>query len=238
MQIIGHRGAASIAPENTAAAIRQALQAQAEWVEVDIRLTADGHWVLRHDTEITEHTGAQGRIEELTLARLKELDFGAWFDARFRGEKIITLQEACALILPRAQLILDIKTEADPQMLAESLRESLQGFALSRVVFSTFSFPLLSALAAKMPGCRLGYLCGSGFPIKAVASALRRFYSIHPEKQLAHPMALKLAKFLGLKVFIWTVNDPAQARRLARFGADAIFTDYPQKREEFSPSGR
>lgn len=238
MQIIGHRGAASIAPENTAAAIRRALEAQAEWIEVDIRLSADGHWVLRHDAEIARHTRMEGKIEQLTLARLKELDFGAWFDPSFSGEKILTLQEACAMILPRARLILDIKTEADPALLAKSLRAALSGADLPRIIFSTFSFPLLAALAKEMPGCRLGYLCARGFPVKALYSAFRHFYSIHPERQIAREFSLKWAKFLGLKVFVWTVNDPEEARRFARFGADAIFTDYPQKREEFAPSGR
>ena len=85
-QIVGHRGACAVAPENTLASLRAAIDAGATAVEVDVRTTKDGHLVLSHDERLDRATDGEGRIGDKTLAEIKKLDAGSWFNARFAGE--------------------------------------------------------------------------------------------------------------------------------------------------------
>ncbi len=94
--IIGHRGAAALAPENTLAGFRVAAAAGVRWVEFDVKLTRDGVAVLMHDETLDRTTNGRGRVAETPLATLLALDAGGWFGAGFRDERVPTLIEACA----------------------------------------------------------------------------------------------------------------------------------------------
>ncbi|HEY8531638.1 MAG TPA: glycerophosphodiester phosphodiesterase family protein, partial [Limnochorda sp.] len=96
--ILAHRGASAEAPENTLAAFRLALEQGADGFELDIHRTRDGHLVVCHDERVDRTTDGTGFIGSMTLAELKKLDAGRWFDARFAGERIPTLDEVWALV--------------------------------------------------------------------------------------------------------------------------------------------
>lgn len=96
-QIIAHRGASYLAPENTLAAFRKAMEIGADGVEMDVQKTLDGGLVIHHDYIIDLHTDISGRIYDMTEGELKDLDFGSWKDVAYKDEKIATLAEALAL---------------------------------------------------------------------------------------------------------------------------------------------
>ena len=100
--IFAHRGASAHAPENTLSAFELALEQGAHGIELDVKLTADGEVVVFHDPTIDRTTGGQGRISQLTLAALRELDAGSSFSEKFSGEKIPTLAEVFETIGRRA----------------------------------------------------------------------------------------------------------------------------------------
>ena len=89
-QIIAHRGASYLAPENTLTAFRKAMEVGADGVEMDVQQTKDGGLVIHHDFIIDMHTDIAGKIYDMTMGELKELDFGSWKDVSFRDEKIAT----------------------------------------------------------------------------------------------------------------------------------------------------
>lgn len=91
--IVGHRGVAGTYPENTRVSVQAAINLGLSWVEVDVQPTKDNVLVVCHDHTIDRCSNGKGRIDEYTLAELKQLDFGAWFDPRFTGESIMTLEE-------------------------------------------------------------------------------------------------------------------------------------------------
>ncbi|MGI9456541.1 MAG: glycerophosphodiester phosphodiesterase family protein [Aeoliella sp.] len=109
VDIIGHRGNSSAAPENTIAAIDSAFNVGADHVEVDIRLTSDGHAVLMHDSSIDRTTNGSGAISSMTLAETQLLDAGSWFGPEFAGESVPTLADALVAVNHRGRILLDIK---------------------------------------------------------------------------------------------------------------------------------
>jgi len=119
-QVMVHRGIAEAAPENTRPAIEMAIEDGLEWVEIDIRLTADGQHVLFHDDHLVGKSDGRGRVAERTLAELQLLDAGSWFAPRFAGTKLLTLTDALALAKGRVNYYLDCKS-FDPVRLVEEV---------------------------------------------------------------------------------------------------------------------
>ena len=109
--VIGHRGAAAAAPENTLASLRKAKELGASWVEFDVKLTRDGVPILMHDERLERTTNGRGEVAQATLAELQELDAGGWFGPAFRGERVPTFEAALGLC---AELGLGINVEIKP----------------------------------------------------------------------------------------------------------------------------
>ncbi|MCZ2152616.1 MAG: glycerophosphodiester phosphodiesterase family protein [Bryobacterales bacterium] len=110
-QIVAHRGSSADRPENTLAAYRRAMEAGAYAIEIDLRLTKDGHLVSLHDGMLDRTTNGRGEVESLTLAEARELDAGSWFSKEYTGEKIPTFPEILALAKGRVRVFLDLKDE-------------------------------------------------------------------------------------------------------------------------------
>ncbi|MBN1250124.1 MAG: hypothetical protein JXC32_20840 [Anaerolineae bacterium] len=108
-KLVGHRGALAIAPENTMVSFERAWQDGADLIELDVRLSADGHPVVFHDALVDRTTDATGLIHEMTLAEIKQLDAGAWFDPQFAGERVPTLAEVLRWAKGRVGLLLELK---------------------------------------------------------------------------------------------------------------------------------
>jgi glycerophosphoryl diester phosphodiesterase len=121
VKVVAHRGANQQAPENTLAAFQAAIDLGADFIELDVRTTKDGHLVLSHDSKIDGKSNGKGAVRDLTLAELRLLDFGSWFSAKFAGERIPTFREALRLARGRIEIYLDHK-EASPKQVLDELR--------------------------------------------------------------------------------------------------------------------
>lgn len=113
-QIIAHRGSSSDRPENTLASYRRAIEVGATVTECDVRTTKDGAVVSSHDADISRTSNGKGLISEMTLAHLKQLDFGSGFDPKFKDERIPTLQEILELCKGKIDIMLDLKETGEP----------------------------------------------------------------------------------------------------------------------------
>jgi glycerophosphoryl diester phosphodiesterase len=131
-QCMAHRGAMHQAPENTRAALRQTAENLVEWAEVDVRLTKDGHHVICHDGTVDRTTDGTGAVEDLTLEQLKKLDAGSWFAERFKGQRILTLEECLETAKGKLNLYLDCKA-VNPKLLVREIQDA--GMAQQVVVF-------------------------------------------------------------------------------------------------------
>lgn len=125
-QVMVHRGAASQAPENTRPAIEHCIADQFEWVEVDVRLTKDGHHVICHDDTVDRMTNGSGRVDGLTLDEIKQLDAGNWFAPRYSTERLLTLEECLTLAKGKINLYLDCKAIDPKQLVREIIKAGME----------------------------------------------------------------------------------------------------------------
>jgi glycerophosphoryl diester phosphodiesterase len=151
--IIAHRGASAYYPENTLAAFEGAIALGADMVELDVQLSADGEVVVFHDEKIERCTNGRGKVIEYTLTTLKKLDAGSWFDRKFQGTRIPTLQEVLNVCKNKIAVNVEIKTEAVADTISggieeKSLKAVEQANMFGHTVFSSFDPRALTHLRA------------------------------------------------------------------------------------------
>ena len=161
-QIIAHRGASYLAPENTLSAFRKAMEVGADGVEMDVQQTKDGSLVIHHDFIIDMHTDISGRIYDMTEGELKELDFGRWKDVDFQDERIATLREALTLCkeMEGTSVMLELKglVRDDPDFVPRVIEEIRAADIADRLTLISFRHDLLSQAKQLMPELKVGVL--------------------------------------------------------------------------------
>ena len=229
--VIGHRGAAAVAPENTLASIRAAVRAGAAMVEVDAKLSADGAVILMHDDSLDRTTSGSGPVRSMAYAALSRLDAGGWFGPDFAGESIPTLTDALALV---QEVGIDINIEVKPcpgrdaetaaavlEVIADRWRQPMPPLLSS---FSVEALMTLRRLAPALPrGLAIDVPPADWSDIAARVEAAT--LTVNPDAASDATMADFLAS--GRPVLAYTVNDPAQAAMLWGKGVAAVFTDDP-----------
>jgi glycerophosphoryl diester phosphodiesterase len=233
--VLGHRGASAEAPENTLAAFRLAMEHGADGVELDVRRCATGEVVVVHDEDLARVAGAPLRVEASPLAALRALDVGAWKGERFRGERIPLLAEVLEA-LPEGVVNVELKGGGRDLSLAHAAAEAIwRAGAGGRVVVSSFDWRLLAAYRLASPDVPAGLLFeGSRAWRLRTWLGIRAFRpaAVHPERTLATDARVRAWSARGLAVNVWTVDDPAEARRLAAAGAAAVITNAPGRIRE------
>lgn len=231
MLILGHRGAKTDAPENTIPSFECALQQGADGVELDVHLTADYQIVVCHHFD-TGNVATQKRvIAHSTLQELRALDFGIRFSKRWRGTKIPTLAEALETVRPMK--LINIVLRSSPgynEGLAWEATKLVQKMHMTdQVLFSSFNHDMATAPRSFLPTVQTGLLYEE--PIRNPAH-----YCLQLGAQVVQPYAPLLTKYQvescrrnHLFVNAWTIDDPATAAKLERWGVDAIVTNIPGK---------
>jgi glycerophosphoryl diester phosphodiesterase len=231
VRILGHRGASADAPENTLAAFRLAVEQGADGVELDVWRCASGEVVVAHDEDLGRVAGSPLRIPDAPLAALRAQDVGAWKGARWRGERIPLLAEVLEA-LPRAHVNVELKSRSGRDLaLAGATAEVLRrAGAAERVLVSSFHWRLLAAFRLAAPEIPVGLLFEAKYAWRlrvALAVPALRPAAVHPDRVLATDARVAAWRARGLDVNVWTVDDPAEAARLARAGASAVITNAP-----------
>lgn len=226
--VIAHRGASGTCPENTLAAFRRAAALGAHMIELDVQLTHDGEVVVVHDWTLDRTTDGSGPVGAAALADIRQLDAGAWFDARFAGERVPTLAEVLAgVTLP---VNVELKPVGDDGLETRALAIVDAAAAAARVVFSSFDPHVLVRLRARAAGARIGVLWEDTRIEEAVHLAERvGARTLHVRKDVVSRTLVETAGAAGLAVLAWTVNDPGESRHLEAVGVEGIFTDFPER---------
>lgn len=230
--VIGHRGAAASAPENTLAGFRQAKALGCRWIEFDIRLTVDGVPLVCHDDRLERTTGRPGRISELPAARVREIDAGAPFDVLFRGERIPTLAEVLTLAC-ELDLGCNIEIKAEPGLEAATA-EAVAGClaasdTLPAVLVSSFLPDALAAIRELAPLVPRGLLLAQVGPDWRDTAEALDCATIHVNQKRLRPELVDAIGLAGYPVLAYTVNDPARARQLFDWGVASVFSDIPER---------
>lgn len=238
--VIGHRGNRAFAPENTIPSFLEAVALGADAVEFDLHLSADGVPVVMHDDTLERTTDGTGAVREHTVGELQRLDAGAQFTLddgqtfpwRGRGVRVPTLEETLAALPSDFPLILEMKSV---EVAAPALRTLTRTSALERVLIGSFFDDALAPFAR------------AGVPVTAASNTLARLYLpalmrrrpaslpfqalCLPRRHRGLPLPVRgysqMMRAAGGPTHVWTINDPAVARRLWAAGVNGIISDDP-----------
>ena len=232
MRIIGHRGAAKAAPENTLEGLREAKRQGATWVEVDAKLTSDNAIILLHDDLLDRTTSGKGATALASLAEIRALDAGSWLAPAFKGAQVPTLEEAVHEMIA---LNLNCNFEIKPCPGREHVTAELVMRELQRLWPKQAEKPLISSFAHD--SLEVAYKLAPEFPraflveeIPANWQALCEQVAaigLNPWHKTLTPEWTKAIKKAGYQIATYTVNEPARARELFAWGVDAVFSDVP-----------
>jgi glycerophosphoryl diester phosphodiesterase len=272
-QLVAHRGASAYAPEHTLQAYALAIEQKADFVEQDLAVTKDGILVCIHDLTLERTTNVEEvfptrfvedktggppvkrwRVADFTLAEIKQLDAGSWFNAKFAGARIPTFQEAIDAVGTKAGLYPELKDPAfyrergvHPEtLLADILKKNKRAGPSSRVIIQSFDETTVRALVTALPDVPRVWLVGpqdaaaldSADKVRAIAKWAT---GLGPNKAIvaARPAVVQWAHAAGLTVTPWTFRSSntgtfasvrdEMAKFLYDYGVDAVFTDNPDQ---------
>jgi glycerophosphoryl diester phosphodiesterase len=232
--VIGHRGAAAYAPENTLAGLRKAKALGCRWVEFDVRLTADNLPVLLHDNRLERTTDGRGRVSALSLAAVRRHDAGRWFHSSFAGERVPTLEEA-------VMLLAELGLGANVELKAARGKEAATGGVVAELVartwpadpahllISSFQQGALAAARDRAPHIARGILFRRVPKNWRKVAAGLGCVTIHADQQRLRPAMISEIRRAGYPLLAYTVNDPERAKILFDFGVKSVFSDVPDR---------
>lgn len=224
VSITAHRGSAFKAPENTMSAINQAIADGADYVEVDIRLTADGVPVLWHDTNMRRVFGLDAKISDITLEQARARDAGSWFGPEFKNERIATLEQVIATTRGKAHLYLDLKPDPDsPQLIREVVRMLQRLDAVENTVIAAAEWHVLAEARRLDPSLKTSLLA------QFIVGPLwkQNFDILGLRQNRVTPATVARTHQAGNELHVWTVNTPKAMSRFIDMGVDNIITDRP-----------
>ncbi|MEK9671945.1 MAG: glycerophosphodiester phosphodiesterase [Rhodospirillaceae bacterium] len=232
--IIGHRGAAGLAPENTLASIRKAHDLGVRCVEFDVMLTADGTPVLFHDETLERTTNGTGRLADRRWEDIKSLDAGGWFSGAFKGEPIPSLHQTLA-VLGKLGLAANVElkpaagTDAMTGVIAARTLQENWPANLPAPVLSSFSEMALLSAADQAPEFPRAFLADAVPGDWRAACVRLGAGALHAGGKRLTPDQAKAVTGAGYALRVYTVSDPADAKRLFGWGVESVFTDFPDR---------
>jgi glycerophosphoryl diester phosphodiesterase len=237
VEIVAHRGASHDAPENTLPAVRLGWEKGADAVEIDIHATRDGKIVAIHDRDTWRVTGQRGVVAEMRLDQLRLLDAGAWKGTEWSGTRIPTLEQVLETMPPKGTLVVEIKCSRE--VLPELERVLDASGKREQVMLIAFDYGTISEAKRRMPDRRCYWLYGfseseaATYGVRSPADLLQRVekaaldgLDVKYTGEWTGELADALRK-LDKALYVYTVNDAEQARRLRDLGVAGITTDRP-----------
>jgi glycerophosphoryl diester phosphodiesterase len=230
--ILAHRGDKNHAPENTLASFAQALQKGADGIELDAKLTADGHVIVIHDAVVDRTTNGKGRVASLSLEDIRKLDAGKWFNEKFAGTKVPLLEEVFEIVGKDKIINIELKNYLASRVLMTKVCELIKRHNnQSQILFSSF-FPSTLKIAAQiLPEVPRGLLAMRGFLgvwARSFGFMFGDYQAMHPYISSVNKQQVQRVHRINRRVIVWTANTPEEINQLKEWGVDGIITDDPQ----------
>ena len=228
--IIAHRGASGHAPENTFAAFERAVQLGAGFIETDLHLTRDARFVAIHDATLDRTTNGKGAVRDHTLAELRQLDAGMWYDRQYMDQRIPTLEEILEFAIEQDVVFyLEIKYDASWGMHHALVGALGKPANAARTIVISFDPATLASVRRLEPAMMIGLLVEDtvGDPVKTALDVGAR--QLCPRGDLVTPELIERAHRADLHVVTWNINDADQMRAALDMGVDGIMTDLPDR---------
>lgn len=229
--VIAHRGARGEAPENTLAAFQLGVEQGCDAIELDIHLSKDGEIIVIHDDTLDRTTDRQGRVNELTLAEIKQADAGGWFHESFAGERVPTLGEVFDLVPMHVMINVEVKNSYGRHIESALVELIKRKNRVDSVVISSFDHKSLLFLKLLEPELKIGLLydINPGQHSAMAGTVGAPVYSLHPKHTRISREDVRAAIAQGLQVYPYTVNAEKRMEELIELGVSGIITDYPGK---------
>ncbi len=224
MQVIGHRGAAALAPENTLESFDAALASGVDAIETDVRATSDGELILMHDKLLDRTTNGSGLVRDTPWQAIENLDAGSWFDTKFRGVKVPRLIEALQRYGARTELILEIKSA---KCAKPALRMVCKQSLIERVTFTLFDLAPLRKIKAKEPAAKVGFLASTTDAASVAAALAAGVDQFCPAASALTTALVCQWQALGFEVRAWGVKDAGLMHAAIAAGVDGMTVDAP-----------
>lgn len=244
VKVIAHRGASGYAPENTLAAIEMALELEADIIEIDVHLSADGELVVIHDESLERTTDGEGLVHEKALAELKGLDAGSWFGDDYQGQTIPTLDEVLETINGKATCLIEIKWAEEflYEGIVFKIHQSISRHqADAWVMIQSFEEVYLDESNSLNPAIPVQKLIVFEESAPLVSFHLDNEFhlgkaDVKPFYKGVNPYYLSMTqrRVVGLQtqgktVFAYTVNEIKDMEKLLLMGVDGIITNFPDR---------
>ena len=218
---IGHRGARGHEPENTLRSVRRALDLGAHGIEIDVWFV-DGELVVIHDATLDRTTSGRGDLSRKSFAELRALDAG-------QGERIPTLREVFETVDRRAFINIELKGRRTAGPVGALIAEFVEqrGWRYEDFVVSSFHRAELRAMSD--PRIPIALLLTRPTRLSMLSARSVRARFVNPALRYVTRRFVEDAHRRGLRVFVYTVNEPADIARMREWGVDGVFTDYPER---------
>lgn len=245
-RVIAHRGFSGVAPENTMAAFRRAMEIGADMIELDVLLSREGEVVVLHDATLDRTTNLRGEAGERTLAEIRAADAGSWFASEFAGERVPTLAEVLELAsgrTPLGRILLNVEIKRDA-VGPDETPESRGGIAdrVARLIaahgmreatiVSSFNPLAIRQIKAIDPGLATAALFNeeqraSSTPSEVLRETGADGFNLADSE--VTPEIVRECRAAGAPVAVYTVDDVERMRELVEMGVAAIFTNRPDR---------
>lgn len=224
VEVIAHRGASGAAPENTMAAIRQAIEDGADWVEIDVQEISDGSVVVFHDSDFMKLAKDPTKIWEATPDDLNRIDVGSWFDPKFKDQRVPTLESVLAECKGKTGLFIELKYYGHQVDLEKKVVELVEAHGMADdVVIISLKLDGIQKIKTLRPKWKVGLLMsvatGNLGGIDAEMLAVNAAFVNRP--------FVRSADGMGKQVCVWTVNDAVTMSYMIGAGVSGLITDEP-----------
>ncbi len=225
IKITSHRGFSTNTPENTIPALEKAMEEKADYIEVDVRQTADGELVLLHDESLKRTTGVNKKIWEVDSLYLSTLDAGKWLHSSFEGVGVPTLREVFELCKGKVNLNLDLKYNKKYSNFEENVVALIEEYDMElQCVISSTKLSVLENIKEINPNIKTGYIMYQ-VSQEYYENSCIDFFSMN--SYFLSEKVLQQAHSYGKEIHVWTVNSRKELERMNRLGVDNIITDNP-----------
>lgn len=222
--IVAHRGAAGKAPENTMASVHQAIEDEADWVEIDVQESGDGEVVVIHDSDFMKLARTDLKVWEGTLEQIQNIDIGSWFSPEFSDQRVPLLADVLNAARNRANVVIELKYYGHDQHLEERVVDIVERTGMvDQTAIMSLKYEGIQKIRRLRPDWTIGLLSAQALGSMSTIDA--DFLAVNTA--MAKPAFIRTNQQAGKKVLVWTVNDRMAMFTMMSRGVDGIITDEP-----------
>jgi glycerophosphoryl diester phosphodiesterase len=224
VEIIAHRGAAAVRPENTMSAVLKAIEDGADWVEIDVQETADGEVIVAHDSDFMKSAGVNLKVWDATVADLAGIDIGSSFDPSYSAERTPTLRTVLLAARGKSKVMIELKYYGHNSDLEGRVARIVEETGMTEeIAVMSLKIPMVEKMRGLRPNWRTGILAARAI---GDLSELETDYIAANTGQISLDL-VKRTNAEGKQLYAWTVDDPVTMSRMISMGVDGLITNQP-----------